>query len=302
MNNNQEARDRKYRNIIRFSDENKEITAKLPEYNVNLGKLKITEKKIQDTSERQKADTKGITKYKLELRKHLVTLGADTARKLTSYAKLTNNTVLESQVNFTESDFKRFSDNSLKDYSQIIYNSAETIISQLTQYDITADSQALFLSAINDYIEVLESPNLAETIKKQATEKLVQHFIEGESYVANMAAAVEIVRLKEPIFYLGFKTAQKSTVRGKVKLSVKGKAVDTNGEPLSGVIIMATLNGQVVLVKKTYKKGGFHLKSLAPGNYQFVFKKAGLTEQINNVVVNDGELTKLNVVMPPNIQ
>jgi len=298
MNSNQEARGRMFRNIIRFSDENKDITANLPEYNVNLGKLKITEKKIQVASEEQKADTKGITKYKHQSRKHLVTLSADTARKLTSYAKLTNNTVLESQVNYSESDFKRFSDNSLKDYSQIIYHSAETIISQLTNYDINADSQALFLGAINDYTEVLESPNLAETIKKQATEKLLQYFTEGDGYVAKMAAAVEIVRLKEPIFYLGFKTAQKITVRGKVKLSVKGKAVDANGEPLPGVTIMATLNGAVVLVKKTSKKGGFHLKSLIPGNYQFVFKKAGLAEQINSVVVNDGELTKLNIVMP----
>ena len=298
MNSNQEARGRMFRNIIRFSDENKDITANLPEYNVNLGKLKITEKKIQVASEEQKADTKGITKYKHQSRKHLVTLSADTARKLTSYAKLTNNTVLESQVNYSESDFKRFSDNSLKDYSQIIYHSAETIISQLTNYDINADSQALFLGAINEYTEVLESPNLAETIKKQATEKLLQYFTEGDGYVAKMAAAVEIVRLKEPIFYLGFKTAQKITVRGKVKLSVKGKAVDANGEPLPGVTIMATLNGAVVLVKKTSKKGGFHLKSLIPGNYQFVFKKAGLAEQINSVVVNDGELTKLNIVMP----
>jgi len=298
MNNIQEARGRKYRNIIRFSDENKEITARLPEYNDNLGKLKITEKKIQVASEEQKSDTKGITKYKSQMKKHLVTLGADTARKLTSYAKLTNNTVLESQVNFTESDFKRFTDDSLRDYSLIIYHSAEPIISELTNYDITADSQALFLSAINDYIEVLESPNLAETIKKQATKKLVQYFIECDGYVDKMAAAVEVVRLKEAIFYLGFKTAQKITVRGKVKLSVKGKAVDANGEPLAGVTIMATLNGVVVLTRKTSKKGGFHLKSLIPGNYEFVFKKAGLADQINNVVVNDGELTKLNVVMP----
>ena len=297
MNSNQEARGRMFRNIIRFSDENKDITANLPEYNVNLGKLKITEKKIQVASEEQKADTKGITKYKHQSRKHLVTLSADTARKLTSYAKLTNNTVLESQVNYSESDFKRFSDNSLKDYSQIIYHSAETIISQLTNYDINADSQALFLGAINEYTEVLESPNLAETIKKQATEKLLQYFTEGDGYVAKMAIAVEIVKLKEPIFYLGFKTAQKITVRGKVKLSLKGQTVTVNGEAVAYVTFTATLNGEVILTRKTSKKGGFNQKSMATGTYQFTFKKAGLADQILDVVVNDGELTRIKVIM-----
>ena len=152
----------------------------------------------------------------------MITLGADTARKLTSFAKLTNNPILLGNVNLTETDFKRFSDESLKDYAQIIYNAAEPIVSELTNYDITADTQAVLLSAINIYNEVLASPNLAETIKKQATEKLALLFIECEGYVVNMAVAVEIVRLKEPIFYLGFKTAQKITVRGKVKLSLKG--------------------------------------------------------------------------------
>lgn len=297
MNTIQESHDRMYRNLIRFSDENKAITVKLPQFNVNLGKLKITVRVIQVTAEEQKLDTKGITKYKLQVRKQLITLGADNARKLTSFAKLNHDTILMGKVNYTESDFNRFSDDSLKDYAQIIYNCAEPIVSQLADYDITADTQTLFLGAINDYNEVLVSPNLAETIKKQATEKLVRLFIEADEYVANMAAAVEIVRLKEPIFYLGFKTAQKITVRGKVKLSLAGQTVDMNGEPISGVTLTATLNGEVVLTRKTSKKGGFNHKSLAAGTYQFIFKKAGLADQTIDGVVNDGELTRLKVVM-----
>ncbi len=297
MNTIQESHERMFRSVISFSDENQGITGNLPNYNENLGKLNITVRAIKIAAEEQKLDTKGITKYKLQLRNQLITLGADTARKLTSFAKLTNNPILLGNVNLTETDFKRFSDESLKDYAQIIYNAAEPIVSELTNYDITADSQAVLLSAINIYNEVLASPNLAETIKKQATEKLALLFIEGDGYVVNMAVAVEIVRLKEPIFYLGFKTAQKITVRGKVKLSLKGHTVDVDGKPIAGVIYTATLNGMVVLTKKTFKKGGFNRKSLAAGTYQFTFKKAGLADQIINVVVNNGELTRLKVIM-----
>jgi len=297
MRNFQEAHYRMYRNIISFSDENGGISGNLPEYNVNMAKLKITVTAIDAAAEEQKTDTKGITSYKLQLKNQLTTSGSDHARKLTSYAKLTHDPILLSKVNFTESDFKRFSDESLKDYSQVIYNCAVPIISQLENYDITANSLNVFSGAINDYNEVLVSPDLAETIKKQATIKLVRLFIEGDVYVDNMAAAVEIVKLKEPIFYLGFKKALKITVRGRVSFSVQGKTADINGEPVPGVTFTATLNGVVVLTRKTSKKGGFNLKSMAAGTYQFAFKKAGLADQTVNVVVNNGETAKLKVVM-----
>ncbi len=297
MNTTQEARDRRYRRIIGFSDGNLAIIVNLPEYATNLVKLKAIVKAIQEAAEEQKTDIKGISKYKLQAKNLLIKLSADNARKLTSFAKLTQNPVLLGQVNFTETDFKRFSDDSLKDYAQLIYNCAEPIVSQLENYNISTDSQATFSGAIADYNEVLVSPDLAGTIKKQATEKLVRLLIEGDQVVDNMAAAVEVVRLKEPVFYLGFKTAQKTTVRGRVSLSVKGQTVDVNGQPMPGVIFTATLNGVVVLTKKTSKKGGFNLKSLAAGAYAFTFKKAGLAEQTITVVVNAGELTKLKVIM-----
>ena len=297
MNTIQESHQRMYRKVFSFSNENKDLTGGLPGYLENLGKLEITVVAIQVAAEEQKLDSKGITKYKLQARNQLSTLGADTARKLTSFAKLTNNTVLLGKVSLTETDFKRFSDEALKDYAQIIYNAAEPIVSELANYDVTADTQAQFLSAIDIYNEVLASPNIAETIKKQATEKLARLIIEGDGYVAKMAIAVEIVKLKEPIFYLGFKTAQKITVRGKVKLSLKGQTVTVNGEAVAYVTFTATLNGEVILTRKTSKKGGFNQKSMAAGTYQFTFKKAGLADQTLNVVVNDGELTRIKVIM-----
>jgi len=297
MRNYQEAHYRMYRTVISYSDENTALTGNLPNYNVNLGKLKATVIAIEVAAEEQKTDIKGITKYKIQLKNQLIMLGADNARKLTSFAKLTNDPILLSKVNFTDSDFKRFSDEAIKNYSQVIYNCAIPLISQLENYDITADSLDAFEGAINDYNEVLVSPDLAETIKKQATIKLVRLFIEADGYVANMAAAVDILKLKESIFYLGFKTAQKITIRGRVKLLVKGQTVDNNGEPLPGVTITATLNGEVVLVKKSSKKGGFYLKSMAEGIYQFTFKKGGFADQTINVVVNHGETTKLKVAM-----
>ena len=297
MTNYQEARDRMYRKIIGISSENAGIIRNLPDYINNLGKLENIISEIESAARDQKIDTKGVTKYKLQLRNLLILLAADNARKLTSFAKLTNNQILLGQVNYTESDFKRYSDDAIKDHARIIYNCAEPIIDQLTSYDISTDTQTAFLIAINNYTEALGSPDLAGTIRKQATEKLVRLFSEGNQVVDKMAAAVEVVRIKEPVFYLGFKTAQKLNVKGITTLSVKGHTKDANGQTLSGVTITVTLNGTIVLVKKTAEKGGFYIRSLAAGTYAFTFKKTGLAEQTTNVVVNSGEMTRLKVIM-----
>ena len=297
MTKSQEARERMFRSIIGISDENKGIIENLPNFMSNLALLKTILLDLGVAVREQKIDTKGVRKYKLELRTLLMVLGADNARKLASYAKLTNNTVLLGNVDYTESDFKRFTDESLKDYAQLIYECAEPIVSQLSNYDINPDTQSAFLNAINNYTEVLVSPNITETIRKQATKKMALLLAAGDVCIANLAAAVEVVRLKEPIFYLGFKTAQKLIVNGKTKLAVKGQTTDANGNPLARVKINVLLNGAVVLVKKTAAKGGFYISSLAGETYQFTFKKTGLADQTIDVIVIDGEMTKLKVVM-----
>lgn len=297
MTKTQEARERMFRYIIGICDENKGIIENLPNFMSNLALLRTILLDLGVAVREQKIDTKGVRKYKLELRKLLMVLGADNARKLASYAKLTNNTVLLGNVDYTESDFKRFSDESLKDYAQLIYECAEPIVAELANYNINPDTQSAFLSAINNYTEVLVSPNISETIRKQATKKMIILLAAGDVCIAKLAAAVEVVRLKEPIFYLGFKTAQKLIVNGKTKLAVKGHVTYANGNPLSRVAITVLLNGTVVMTKKTATKGGFYISSLAAGTYQFTFKKTGLAEQTIDVIVIDGELTKLKVTM-----
>ena len=297
MRNFQEARDRMFRTVIGVSDANTGIIEKLPDYPANLGILKNIVTEIEVAAGEQKIDTKGVTKYKLNMRILLMIMAADNSRKLASYAKLTKNTVLLGQVDYTESDFKRFTDDSLKDYARIIYNCAEPIVGQLEKYEITADTQAAFLTLINNYSEALVSPDLVGTIRKQATRKLVILFTAGTNCVADLTAAVEIVRLREPIFYLGFKTALKIIIRGKIKLTAKGQAKDANGEPVPGVALTITIGETVAMIKKTGKKGRFYIRSLAAGTYQFIFKKVGYADQTVVVNVIDGEMSNVNVTM-----
>jgi hypothetical protein len=49
------------------------------------------------------------------------------------------------------------------------------------------------------------------------------------------------------------------------------------------------------IVKKSANKGGFNIKIMTQGTYRVILKKAGYTEQIVTIYVNDGEMAIVQV-------
>lgn len=255
-----------------FCKSNAAITADLPNFTTNLTTLENTILQIQSVAEQQKIDKKGGTVSKTQLAASLITIAADNARKLTAFAKFSNNQILLGEVHISESSFKNFSDTDLKDYAQIIYDRAQSNIAWLTSYGITETTQAVFLAAINAYNTVLEAPRVNTTITSQATKQLVVLFETADAALANMDAAVEIIRLSQPNFYNGYRSARKIVNTGIGYLAVKGTVTDAvSGEPLKGVTInfctecveptqkaaangLSAANEEVILTKKQLKR------------------------------------------------
>lgn len=310
MKNEQEGRLKMFFTEVLFCEANERVITNLPGFATNLAKLKSTSIQIQAIGEQQRAVKTGITKGKNQLKAALAGLAADDARKLTAYAKLTNNQTLLAEVNFSLSDFKRFSDTALKDYAQIIYNRGQDNIAALGDYGITAATQTTLLGAINSFNAALSTPRFGITQKSQATKQLATLFEEGNAALAGMDTAVEIIRLSHPVFYKGYKTARKVVGMGIGSLSVKGLITDAQtGDPLKGVTICFSPNGndeavkaaggagkaEVVLTKKSAMKGGFNVKSLPEGVYSVTISKNGYQEKVTKVVVTKGEMGDLSV-------
>jgi len=295
--------------LISFCDQNAGITEVLPEFNQNLIDLKGTIAEIKLVGEKQKTGLTGIAVDKKQQRIRLINLGSDSARKLTSYAKLKNQNTLLGTIDFTISDFNRFSDLELRDNCQIVYDAAQGILPELGIYFINAGSQSDLQAAINDFNGSMNAPRLGTTTKSQLTKQLVVLFKRAEVAEANMNASVELIRTSNPDFYNGYQTAGKVIRRGSVSLAVKGLVteIQTNN-PIKGVIVTFTaLNGTAnllnhasgngVLVKKTAAKGGFNIKSLEGGTYQVLFQKPGYLETTQEVNVLNGEMIVVNATM-----
>ena len=292
-----------------FCNDNLSVVNTLPSFTPNLQILADANAQIQTSAESQGTGTSGITSNKKQLRLNLNALASDTARKLTSFAKLNDNFTLLGEVNYTESDFKRFSDIEARDHAQIVHNKANDNLPLLLDYTINPATQITLQNAIISFCNVMPAPRIGTTLKSQATKQLINLFKTAETALGKMDAAVELLRLTDPNFYNGYKSARKVINKGNGKLAVKGSVSDSkNGEPIKGVTVAFMHNGepvatmqannvQATVSKTTASKGGFNIKSIPAGTYHVSFKKAGYAEQMMTVNVNDGEMTIVDVTL-----
>ncbi len=305
MNKKQENHFSMYLAAVDFCDLNTVITAPLPNFSINQTKLKTTCTKIHLISEELAADISGTTDDKNVLKENLVIRAADTARKLMAFARLSKNQKLLKEASFTETDLRRLPDTILCDTAKLIYDRAQTYLASLAEYLVTDETQAALLQSITDYTQALASPRVEKVSQVQATKQLAELFAAGDEALANMDAVVEIVRISQPNFYVGYKSARKVIESGNGKLAVMGTVTDAlTNEPVRGVVISfwpdgdgmkTAATGDASLVKKTAEKGGFKISSMPAGTYRVTLQKAGYAEQTLTVYVNNGELTVVDV-------
>jgi len=288
------------------------ITSPLPNFSANCTTFVNTILLIQGISEQQKISKKGVTGNKNQLKEALIVTTFDYTRKLGAYAKFTNNAVLAQEINFSMSKLHQAADTAVKDFAQIVYDRAQSNISSLATYGITAATQTSLLSAITAYNAVIGKPGVSRSETSQMTKQLIALFKTAHDALACMDAAVEIVRLTQVNFYNGYKAARKVINNGGSSLSVKGLVTDNaTGKPVKGVTVSFALNGggamkvindseTTVVVKKSAEKGGFNVKAFASGIYHVTLKKVGYADQVVSVVVNDGEMSVMDVKIDKN--
>lgn len=306
MTNDQENHLNTQLTVSGFCDNNSCSLNNFPAYTNSLTNLAEINSLINSVSGQQMLGLSGITNNKNQFRNNLIVLGADTSRKLTAYAILNNNLTLAGEVKYTETDLRRSSDLQLRDYVQIVYNKAQDIIEELTDYGITPATQEDLAINISSFNNVISAPRLGITTKSQATKQLAELFKQADITLEKLDAVVEIIRLTDPVFYNGYRSARKIVYKGNTKLSAKGTVTDAqSGEPVKGVVISFVLDGQTngsatELVKKSAAKGGFMVKSLPVGTYHVSFKKSGYVEQQVTAYINEGDLTVLDVALVRN--
>jgi hypothetical protein len=281
-----------------------EITKDLPEFVANFADYKVVLSRMDKISELQNFDKTGLAKEKAQLQDVLIMLAKVNSVKLASFAKISKNTVMMTEVKFTKTKLIKAPDTVLKDYSQMIYDKAQANLGSLGAYGITQETQGVLLNAINAYTISIARPRLGIAELSQATKHLAELFRTADNLLGEIDAAMNVLITSQPDIYNGYYNVRKVVVTGKKRLALKGAASELNGSPLKGVrftfvpdggILMAGNGAISEIVKMTAKKGNFYIKNMPEGIYKVRVTKTGYKEKIVSVSVAAGELASLSV-------
>jgi hypothetical protein len=279
------------------------ITALLPNYSALYARFKANLVQIEVLLELQSTDKTGIAKHKKQLHDYLAETGYSVAHKVAIYAQMNDKVILASEVNFTKTDFARFTETELRDKAQLVYNRGTENLPQMAQYNLTAEELAALKNWIDLYNAAIPSTRIGQMEGKQITAQLADLMADNERILGKIDLLVDLVEKTEPAFYNGYKEVRRVITKSG-SLSLTAYITDAStGEGLRGVKVLLTRQGNGsptsndTLEKTTAEKGGFNVKNLAEGIYTAKATKVGYKEQTVSLNVAGGEMAYLTMVL-----
>lgn len=303
MNRRERAELESFINIDEFLSINETTVSNIPNMLQYRTDLKTGISQIREISGKLALDASGLTKEIENTKLKLAVSASDVTSKLRAFAKFSGNMPLLEAVSVPESEFKYTSNKKLREYIRGIIEQGQTYIENLASYEVTAETLDKLQALLDAFIGSITKASVAKAAAKQQQVQLGLAFKNAKAALANIDTGVEMLKLKEPKFYVEFKAIKKVTETGIGSLQLKCKVIDSlTKEPVPNVDVVFklngngdALNGNGNITKRTARKGGFYIKSMESGMYQVVLKKNGYAKYKTKVAVNSGEMSKVEV-------
>ena len=295
---------------------NTTITINLPNYGVYFTVIQNTNTQIQALQVKQETDKSGSTAAKNELRVVLISQAIDISRRVVAYASNIANIALQETVDYTESRLKKASDQKLVSSCQVIYENANTNLTALAPYGVTAATLATLQASITSFSTSIPKVRVRTTDSGKTTNELVKLFKVLADNWEKVDTLIEMVRISKPNFYSEYEKVRKVIEKGKSSLSLKIQAINAiNGEGEANVKFTLTLisklkkaatdenssivdefeEGKKVIERKTAKGGSCNVKNLPDGTYLLTGKKTGCKDVSETINIVNGELKSIKI-------
>lgn len=272
------------------------IVGGLPGYQENITILGNLIRAIEDEAVLQELAGKGASDFTKVLKEALAKNASEMSSKMVAYGNNTKDILLINEIKYSYSELLRSTDEDLVTKCKCIHDRANTLVAELTEYGITAAVVTSLQSAITGFKKVMPSTRNGLTNLSYSTARIVQLFKDADQIMLNIDLIIEIVHYSEPVFYNNYKAKRKLPQLSSSHVSLKGVVIDETGAPVKGVSIVISMNGTVVN-KKSAKKGGFRVKTLAPGTYLIKASKFGYVSYEVTIPVNNGEMSYVEIIL-----
>lgn len=289
--------------VRNFAILNESIVKTINKFSSGFATLQRHIDEIQLIGEAQNTDKTGLTIDKNKLKMSLITIAFKNANKLSILAKQTNNNTLLKEVGLNKSELLKLPEVSLKDQVQIIYDRVQANLQNLTEQDVTPDTQKKFLDTITAFNTSLSTPRSGIAERSKATQQLYSLFKSADATIDIMDLAASSVRDEQPDFFNGYKASRTLVTTSSGSIALRATARELfSGMPVHKAIFtfhneLPSSNGNGQVVKKTSDKGNLQIKNMMPGTYKVLVTKLGYRNKEVSIIVNEGERCELVVEM-----
>lgn len=273
---------------------NPAILAKLPNGEEYIAALEAEILAIQSKSSMQEEGTKTIKDQKKTLKGQFVAeLFAD-AGKLKAYVTYKGNKLLIDFCTITENKLNKMNDQELLNYASTLYKEINNSLGDLTKYLLTADTQTALLDLTSKYDAICPELANAKTSHKTIATDVETNFQNADAILVKLDTQMELVRTSDSDFYKQYKLTRKLDYRSDSN-DLVGRVLDAvTGAGLPNATLTFALNDSTAapIVKTSAEKGGFQIKTIAPGLYTVVITKIGYqTQTLPITIIGDDQFS-----------
>jgi len=287
---------------------NTAITTTLTGFAPYFTTIQTTHPLLQTAIAQQEADKSGDTTNKKLLKTTLIAQSMDIVRKCVAFGTNTNNSSFVALVNYSENELKKSSDTKLVGICQVIHDTANSQVTNLATYNVTAALLTTQQTSITSFNAAIPKDRVDVTDSGAATKLIATYIATLLTNWKKIDTLVEMVKTTQPAFYAEYHNVRKIINTGAGSLSLKVKASDAqSGDGVANVTLsvspvttqMRAMSSVIKKadVKKTANGGGANYKSLPDGDYIVTATKPGFKDATAMISVVNGESTVLEIPM-----
>ncbi|WNM18563.1 carboxypeptidase-like regulatory domain-containing protein [Flavobacterium capsici] len=270
------------------------ILAAMPNFDNLFGEFMHKVNEINVLTGNQVLNREGNFIEKITIKELVSKQGGVIAGKVMGYASNNDLYLLYSEVDYTESGLVKLPDTLCRTTCMIIHDKALEHLANLAPYGVTAEMLGEFKANVELYELSIPKPKAGIQDKKAATAGLKVKFQEASVLVAKMFKLTRIVTTEYPEFVEEFINAKRIDKAAYYELSAKGMVVDGEGNRVGKVTMVCN---ELNFKRRVSASGGFYLKHMEDGVYQFVFSRPGYETTVVKMVFYKGERFDVEVVM-----
>jgi len=278
---------------------NPAILAKLPNANELLTALDNAIAEIQANDLLKKKTANEIKEIINASRASLTRDILSTSRKIQAYADYKKDIAMLKDTKYTDTSLSGLSDVELVQVAKSLYEIVNQYMNELLPYELNPQTQQTLMNDATQYETSSPQLDAKNREQKNITAAIVENYKTADGIVASLDKQVEIVHDTEPAFYKEYRTTRKVDVpRDVVQLVAKITDAQTGaGIPNATVTFTQTDATADPIVKPSADKGGFQIKTIAPGIYTVTVVKLGYLTQTLSITLPGDEPYSLDVKM-----